>query len=275
MSSIDAAANSEGAIDVKTDFYTREGLWNLVQTVDYAKSSNYTHFNSTTTTITTTATTTTAYTLNNNNNNNTGVGSSLMNSSNEPVKLECLTVNSFKCENCKNRIELTTTDNIVKNNNENLSCKYCNHTLNSNSINNSMEIILLNYSREIYCYYYGIKQVCDFVWPLVFNLQINLSRFFFFLQPSDSKNLLDKKTYKAISVTCHDVNIEAYNKNKNSLIVVAGFNKGEIHVYYAFKKDSSQCFNSAVRYFELDLIYNKILFYFLKRKQLIKQKQRV
>jgi hypothetical protein len=29
-------------------------------------------------------------------------------------------------------------------------------------------------------------------------------------------------------------------------MIVVGFNKGEIHVYDAFKKDSSQCFNSAV-----------------------------
>jgi hypothetical protein len=37
-------------------------------------------------------------------------------------------------------------------------------------------------------------------------------------------------------------------------MIVVGFNKGEIHVYDAFKKDSSQCFNSAV----------SVLFFFYK-----------
>ena len=60
-------------------------------------------------------------------------------------------------------------------------------------------------------------------------------------------------------------------------MIVVGFNKGEIHVYDAFKKDSSQCFNSAVSVLFLKYYFDwKHLFEsnFL-RKQSIKLEQRV
>jgi hypothetical protein len=49
--------------------------------------------------------------------------------------------------------------------------------------------------------------------------------------------------YKSLSVICHDVNKEA-NVANGSLLVAVGFSKGEIHVYDAFKKDSSLFFNN-------------------------------
>ncbi len=71
------------AIDIKTDFYTREGLLNLTPTLDYAKSLNFlqnTQYNNTNQTITTTTTTTTT-------SNAGSTNYTTANISNEPVKL--------------------------------------------------------------------------------------------------------------------------------------------------------------------------------------------
>jgi hypothetical protein len=85
-------------------------------------------------------------------------------------------------------------------------------------------------------------------------------------------NLVEKKQYRTFMSSCFDVNTSASRSNtlalqpnllsttvgatgdndinltsaQLSLIVAAGFNKGEIHVFDAFKKEASIFYNSNV-----------------------------
>jgi DNA-directed RNA polymerase subunit RPC12/RpoP len=160
-------------VEVK-EFYTREGKWILLDALDYTKSTNNSsQYNNTITNtnnplLATTATTTTVNTTINNTGTNYIPNQNII--SNEPVKAQFLTISSYKCENCNNRIEFT---NDLKTSSSDTICKYCNQKSNNSIINKSLlEILIFNFSREIYCFYYnGIKQVkSTFLFILFLNL---------------------------------------------------------------------------------------------------------
>ena len=157
-------SSDNSVTDVKTDFYTREGLWMLLPSLDYVKlpsSTQNNQYNTTTSNSSQLAITNsnnTNSTINNNGNTMNNNNNNQILTSNEPVKIEFLTINSYKCENCNTRIELANdsrTSSPVE-----TTCTYCNQKF-SNSINKSLtEILIFNYCRELYCYKYnGIKQV--------------------------------------------------------------------------------------------------------------------
>lgn len=126
----------------------------------------------------------------------------------------------------------------------------------------SLDLILFNYAREIYTYEFNsVKSKTPNPNP-----------------GSDAshqtRNMIDKKAYKTFVSTCFDINHTAsiantlvyqtkvpisftsiqnanlLNPQLNlapsylSLIVAAGFNKGELHVFDVFKKDASIFFNN-------------------------------
>lgn len=154
------------------------------------------------------------------------------------------------------------------------SCKYCsskiNRTNDSNLLianynaNNILELspyldlTIFNYAREIYFYESN-------------DIKTKIT--------NDMKNLVDKKAYRTFMSTCFDQNVtasmlntlELQNKNNDSknnatairedslntvstsvnlspnnlsLIIAAGFNKGEIHVFDGFKKEASVFYNN-------------------------------
>ena len=159
-------SSDNSIIDVKTDFYTREGKWCLLP-LDYTKSTNNNNnnqYNSNTTTTNSNNPLLAPTTVNNQQIQNP-VSNYLPPQnviiSNEPVRLQLLTISSYKCEKCNNRIESTNEIKTISSSSSDTICKYCNQNSNNSIINkNLMEIIMFNFSREIYCYYYnGIKQV--------------------------------------------------------------------------------------------------------------------
>ena len=162
--------NHDLIVDLKSEFYTREGLWKQIPYCEYTKltqsqlasnqqqpnSSNTmvtTSNNSTiTTTTTTSSTTTTSATTGTTSNQNTYTCLSTQ-INNDPVKISLLSqsslINNKSCDHC---LTSTNIDNKT-------SCKYCNsNNSKSNAIN--MEFIVFNYCKEIFIYYYNsLKQV--------------------------------------------------------------------------------------------------------------------
>lgn len=173
-------SNQEVINDVKCDFYTREGLWQLVPSCDYIKSTQQ---SSSQQQQVSNSNSTPVNGVNNNNNIQTTITTFSNNntSTNDPVKLSFVstsnikTILDLKCEYCKNRLinqpssslnnnDLTHQTNSINVKTE-FQCKYCQNINSINSIknaivNNTIEIIVFNYSKELYTYYYnGIKQV--------------------------------------------------------------------------------------------------------------------
>ena len=86
---------------------------------------------------------------------------------------------------------------------------------------------------------------------------------------TEAKNLIHKKPYRTFMSTCFDINETAsiansldlqssnpseagqtktlsLSESNLSLIVAAGFNKGEIHVFDCYKKEASVFYNNSV-----------------------------
>ncbi|RNA19590.1 hypothetical protein BpHYR1_042756 [Brachionus plicatilis] len=268
--------------EIKTEFYTREGLWKLVPSLEFAKQIQNTGLNNSS-----------PSTNLNYNASQTGQNtqSPLNHNNNDPVKINLFTFKKniiFKdfhlnsqsnrrnlCRKCSstkkpnrlNKLAESDSDednsdvifsNIGENSSESESgsdlekaCRQCKTNLSRYDSESSadsykkfpnqiLDLMIFNYGREIYNYESG---------------SVNYK--------GEFKNFIDKKTYKCMMSTCFDVNEAAtvcntlslqLNKTINinlsssdfdkinfstapsqlSLIVAAGFNKGEIHMHLYF-----------------------------------------
>ena len=306
------SAEYDSNLEIKNEFYTREGLWKHVKHGEFVRqqqNSNYTQSQMSGQT----------------NGSNQIANQNQTSNSNEPVKIAyfkysndlllqqqpnqnnnsqrlkmqhknyCIKCMKLIISNQQKRSEPTNRahdydddDDIVYFNetspnttiqDESALCKYCNSKLNSNdsistntttSNNNNnancLDVVVFNFAREIYFYEFNI---------------FNKTK-----PPNDLKNLIDKKVYRSFISTCFDVNLMASNcntldlQNKSvlktdstetnvsngnttiattinklnlstnclSLILAAGFNKGEIHVFDGFKKEASVFYNNNVSF---------------------------
>lgn len=160
-----------------------------------------------------------------------------------------LNESEVKCKHCSRQIKLSKLSRRSK---QNKKLKSSTGSVNSSSL----DLLLFNYSREIYFY----------------ELNSIRSASSTSASSSDQRNLVDKKIYKTFTSTCFDINrnasvlntlalqsnISPMQASKNSannlnispsnlsLIVAAGFSKGEIHVFDFFKKEASVFFNNSV-----------------------------
>ncbi|CAF0909785.1 unnamed protein product [Brachionus calyciflorus] len=298
--------------DIKTEFYTREGLWKLIPSLEYVKQ---------------TQNSSNPVSPNSNYNNNTSQNTSSqtnqnlnINSNSDPVKISLFNFTKSQvfrdfyintrenvknlCHEClksqrreKKRLnKLNESESNDEDNNDvifksqmyndssdedddnNWSdsddysqrlCRLCKVNLirndfidssdsesddeskkNNTKSSSSLSLMIFNYAREIYTYEST---------PVSSKAEL--------------KNIIDKKTYKTVMSTCFDINTtatlsntlslqltRAQNANLSnsdfdrinfstspsqlSLIVAAGFNKGEIHVFDVFKKDASVFYNN-------------------------------
>ena len=179
-----------------------------------------------------------------------------------------LNESEVKCEHCSRPIKLRSKLSRKKSK-ESKKLKSSSGSANASSL----DLLLFNYSREIYFYELNAIRSATAA-----------------ASSSDQRNLVDKKIYKTFASTCFDINrnasvlntlalqsnISPMQASKNSasslnispsnlsLIVAAGFSKGEIHVFDFFKKEASVFFNNSV---------NIIIFYvFLNSLHLFKRK---
>lgn len=307
MSHVTNAAQDEkdASCEVKSEFYTREGLWKLLPDASFIKHQHQQQAN---TYGSASPNGVTAY----GNNVTSTLPTATSCSPNEPVKVALFTYsnetifgkkstrheNSLKaqlkrrliCKNCfmkfmselaqhasvTNRMEddeanqdddnedddddddviCTKFSNDMSKTNV---CKYCHEALHLstqeissylNENSTQFDLIAVNCTRDIYFY--------------EFNPDTNVTHDA--NMDNSARNLIEKKSYKTYVSTCFDINTQAsilntqclhnesrladVNKSRTlstshlSLITAAGFAKGEIHVFDAFRKETSSFYNS-------------------------------
>ncbi len=125
--------SQEQQINIKTEFYTREGLWKLLQNLDYSKPSA--NINKTSNTQIIQPQQTQYY--------------------NDEVKISFVSIKnttSIRCINCNRLNFISESDQNQQN------CESCNRFL---KFTDFTDYLLFNYSRELYLYHYnGLKEVC-------------------------------------------------------------------------------------------------------------------
>lgn len=163
----------EPGVEIKSEFYTREGLWRLLPECEYSR-------------VNTASSNTIGVSLNG---GQSAVGAFGAPSNNDPVRISFVSGSSLSnekaCDNCS-KMSLAPVQTYIQANKQhfikNLDdnsyiCKYCNRTYsatttsiagNNNNIDTPaaipMDFILFNYGRELWIYYFnGVKQVNFFV----------------------------------------------------------------------------------------------------------------
>lgn len=154
------ALTPEPGVEIKSEFYTREGLWRLLPECEYSRVTSGASGMGVVA-----------------NGGQSAVGAFGAPSNNDPVRISyvCGAFPAEKsCDNCS-KMSVAPVQTYIQANKQffikNLDdnsyiCKYCNRTYSLNAANVEatasipMDFIMFNYGRELWIYYFnGIKQV--------------------------------------------------------------------------------------------------------------------